>query len=159
MELPPHTPPAEYCSRGHRRVKRCVRLDGACDQNGAMLDQQSHPARFVRLTTVGDVNTARILAARLESEGIEVRIHGDALGPYPMTIGSFAETQLWVLSDRVEEASRLLLDAEINALLPPVDAETDETPRLGMPIELRVVALIVGVVLAALWILRIVAMY
>jgi hypothetical protein len=124
-----------------------------------MLDQQSHPARFVRLTTVGDVNTARILAARLQSEGIEVRLHGDALGPYPMTVGSFAETQLWVLSDRVEEASRLLLDAEINAFLPPVGADTEATSRRSMPIELRVLALIVGLVLAALWVLRIVAVY
>jgi hypothetical protein len=131
-------------------------VDG--DQNGAMLDQQSHPARFVRLTTVGDVNTARILAARLESEGIEVRLHGDALGPYPMTVGSFAETQLWVLSDRVEEASRLLLDAEINAILPPVEMDP-EIDAHGVPIELRVVALIVGVVLAALWVMRIVAVY
>lgn len=126
-----------------------------------MLDQQSHPARFVRLATVGDVNTARILAARLQSEGIEVRIHGDALGPYPMTVGSFAETQLWVLSDRVEEASRLLLDAEIKAILPP--SEPEDTSRIsvgrGTPIELRLVALAIGVVLAVLWVLRIVAVY
>lgn len=124
-----------------------------------MLDQQSHPARFVRLATVGDVNTARILAARLQSEGIEVRLHGDALGPYPMTVGSFAETQLWVLSDRVAEASRLLLDAEIKAFLPPVDAEIEEPTPRGAPIELRVLALVVGLVLAALWVLRIVAVY
>ncbi len=123
-----------------------------------MLDQQSHPARFVRLATVGDVNTARILAARLQSEGIEVRIHGDALGPYPMTVGSFAETQLWVLSDRVEEASHLLLDAEINAVLPPEEPEPDRTHE-GTPFELRIVALVVGVVLAALWVMRLVAVY
>jgi hypothetical protein len=123
-----------------------------------MLDQQSHPARFVRLATVGDVNTARILAARLQSEGIEVRIHGDALGPYPMTVGSFAETQLWVLSDKVEEASHLLLDAEINAVLPSEDPEPGRTHK-GTPFELRLVALIVGVVLAALWVMRLVAVY
>jgi|GEM_PF-939068 len=120
-----------------------------------MLDQQSHAARFVRLTTVGDISTARILAARLESEGIEVRVHGDALGPYPMTVGSFAETQLWVLSDRVNEASHLLLDAEINAILPADSVEDDPAPH-RRPLQLRRVALVVGVVLTALWVMRLV---
>ena len=75
-----------------------------------------------------------------------------------MTVGSIAETQLWVLSDRVDEASHLLLDAEINAVLPPEDPEPDRTHE-GTPFELRIVALVVGVVLAALWVMRLVAVY
>ncbi len=126
-------------------------------QNEVMSDSQ-HSARFVHLTTVGDANTARILAARLRSEGIEVRLHGDAQSIYPVTVGALAETQLWVMSDRVEEASRLLLDAEINDALSPVERSTPAPPQ-GMAMELRVLALGVGVILLALWILRVVAVY
>jgi hypothetical protein len=123
-----------------------------------MIDQQSGPARFVMLTTVGDVATARILAARLQSEGIEVRVHGDSLGPYPVTVGAMAETQLWVMSDRVEDASRLLLDAEINSFMPQLEPEA-EIERHGMPVELRAIALVVGVIVAVLWVLRVIAVY
>ena len=123
-----------------------------------MLDQRNGPARFVHLTTIGDVNTARIIAARLEAEGIEVRLHGDAHSIYPVTVGALAETQLWVLSDRAEEASTLLLDAEIKDVLAPVDPAAGPA-RPGLPLELRLAALVVGAVLLALWILRIVAVY
>lgn len=123
-----------------------------------MIDQQSGPARFVMLTTVGDVATARILAARLQSEGIEVRVHGDSLGPYPVTVGAMAETQLWVMSDRVEDASRLLLDAEINSFMPQLEPDTEDQRR-GMPVELRALALVVGVLIAVLWVLRVIAVY
>lgn len=122
-----------------------------------MLDKRD-PARFVHLTTVGDRNTAEVLAARLRAEGIEVRVHGDALSIYPVTVGALAETQLWVLSDRVDEASTLLLDAELNDVLDPVDRGEMATRR-GLPLELRLAALVVGAVLLGLWILRLVAVY
>lgn len=122
-----------------------------------MLDQHQ-PARFVLLTTVGDVNTARILAARLQSEGIDVRIHGDAQSIYPVTVGALAETQLWVMSDKVEQASTLLLDAEINDTLEPI-ARRDTPRRPGLPLELRLVAFAIGLVLVGLWVLRLLAVY
>ncbi len=122
-----------------------------------MPDSQQ-PARFVHLTTIGDANTARILAARLRSEGIEVRLHGDAQSIYPVTVGALAETQLWVMSDRVEDASRLLLDAEINDALSRIERSAPALPQC-LPIELRLVAVGVGVILLLLWILRIVAVY
>ena len=123
-----------------------------------MLDQHREPARFVHLTTLGDANTARIIAARLEAEGIEVRLHGDAHSIYPVTVGALAETQLWVLSDRADEASTLLLDAEINDVLEPV-GRGDEPPGRGLPLELRIAALGVSAVLVALWVLRLVSVY
>jgi hypothetical protein len=123
-----------------------------------MLDQQKHePARFVHLATVGDPATARILAARLESEGIDVRLHGDGQSIYPMTIGALAETQLWVLSDRLAEASTLLLDAEVNDVLHM--AAQDERSGSGMPLEYKLIALGVGAVLLVLWVLRLLAVY
>ncbi len=109
-------------------------------------------ARYVRVTTVGDLTEARVLAARLRSEGIDVRVHSQALGPYPMTVGQFAEAELWVLSDRVEEANSILLDAEVNSALAPV--EQDPSLRQGMPFEVRAIAAMVGLVLILLWVVR-----
>jgi hypothetical protein len=114
-------------------------------------------SQFVKLTTVGNLNVARILAARLDSEGIEVRIHGAPLGPYPVTVGSMAETQIWVRDDRLAEASEVLLDAEMNDVLEPVERRAP--PLRGAPFEFRIIALVVGVVLAALYVLRVVAVY
>jgi hypothetical protein len=88
-------------------------------------------AHFIPLATVGNLATAHLLAARLDAEGIEVRVHGEAQGPYPMTVGGFATVQLWVLSDRVEEARTILLDAEVNDALAPVELSfpTDAPPE------------------------------
>jgi hypothetical protein len=123
-----------------------------------MLDQRRHPTGFVHLTTVGDATIAQILAAKLRAEGIEVRVHGGAQSVYPVTVGALAEAQLWVLSDRVEEASRLLLDAEINDTLEPI-TRSDRPQPTRTSLELRVVALVVGVVLIGLWVLRLLAVY
>ena len=121
-----------------------------------MLDQQPPAARFVHVATVGDLLEGRVLAARLEAEGIEVRIHSPALGPYPVTVGQMAEAQLWVLSDRVREASEILLDAEVNTALAPV--ESGDRPT-GMPLEIRMIALGVAAIVGALWILRVIRMF
>jgi hypothetical protein len=119
-----------------------------------MLDQPP-AARFVHVATAGDLVEGRVLAARLEAEGIEVRLHSQAFGPYPVTVGEMAETQIWVLSDRVEEASRILLDAEVNTALAPV--ESDSTPSL--PLEFRLIALAVALIVAALWVMRVVRVF
>lgn len=89
-------------------------------------------SRFIRLATVSDLVTARVLAARLESEGIEVRLHGESLGPYRLTVGHWALTELWVPSDRLDEAQRVMLAAEVDAALGVV-AATDGDPgeRVG----------------------------
>ena len=108
--------------------------------------------RYVKLATVGDLIEGRVLAARLQSEGIEARLHSEALGPYPMTVGRLAEVEIWVVSDRIEEAGEVLLDAEVNSALAPADEELPE--RAGTPPELRMVALAVALVLVLLWIVR-----
>jgi len=69
---------------------------------------------FVCLATISDVNLARVAAARLHSEGIDSRIHGESLGPFPVTIGRLAETQLWVLADQQEPARVVLEELGIN---------------------------------------------
>lgn len=75
---------------------------------------------YVCLATIADINLANVAAARLHSEGINSRLHGESLGPFPMTIGRLAETQLWVLTDQRESASLVLADLGI-ACLPPAN--------------------------------------
>jgi hypothetical protein len=113
--------------------------------------------RFVKLATVGTLTEGQVLAARLKAEGIEVRVHSQSFGPYPLTVGEMAETELWVMSDRLSEASTIMLDAEVNTALSP--AEDHEVLDRGFPLELKFTAFAVAAVLAALWILRIVRVY
>ena len=119
---------------------------------------QDRPGHFVKLTTVGDLTTARVLAARLEAEGIDVRTHSEALGPYPVTVGRLAEAELWVMEDRIEDARAIMLDAEVNVALGPADPDSPATAA-GMPLEFRFVALTLGIVLAALWVMRIIRVF
>jgi len=114
-------------------------------------------ARFVRATTVGDLVAGQVLAARLRSEGIEVRLHSEAFGPYPTTVGRLAETELWVPQDRLEEAAQILLDSEVRNALAP--AEPDREPRLPPSLERRVTAVVIGAILLVLWMLRIVRVF
>ncbi len=69
--------------------------------------------RYVCMAKVSDLNLARVAAARLESEGISVRVHGEALGPFPLTVGRLAETQLWVVADQSEAAILILEETGI----------------------------------------------
>lgn len=114
--------------------------------------------RFVPLTRVGDITAASILAALLRSEGIEVRVHSQSFGPYPVTVGQMAETELWVMSDRVEDASEILLDAEVTDAMAAADPEPPEE-RMAAPIEFRLLALAMGLVLFILFALRFARVY
>lgn len=115
----------------------------------------SRASRFVPITTVGDLSRARVLAALLEAEGIEVRLHSESLGPYPVTIGALATAELWVPSDRVEEAGRVLLDAEVDDAFGAVEHEGDDSPML----ELRVVAVAMLVVIVLAVVLRLMRVF
>lgn len=63
---------------------------------------------YACVATVADLNLANVAAARLRSEGFDVRIHGEATGPFPVTIGRLAETQLWVRADNASAAVQVL---------------------------------------------------
>ena len=87
--------------------------------------------------------TARLLVARLQAEGIDARVHGDGLGPYRLTVGELATTEIWVAEDQVPEAREVMLAAEIRALDPVAVPER----RVPMPaIVLGGVALLIVVV-------------
>jgi len=116
------------------------------------------PGRFVKVATVGDITAGNVLAARLRSEGIEVRVHSPSFGPYPVTVGRLAETELWVLADRVEDAASVLLDAEVNDALAPADPEIDHLIP-ARPVDLQIIALILGAIMVALFIVAILRVY
>jgi len=65
--------------------------------------------RFVPLTRAGDRWAAQLLVARLQSEGIVARLSGDSGGPYPVSVGGMATTQVWV-PERMRDAAQAILD-------------------------------------------------
>ena len=69
-------------------------------------------APFVPLLTVGDPNEAQITAARLRAAGIDVRMHGENFGPYPISLGELADTEIWVRADQVDKASAVITNTE-----------------------------------------------
>lgn len=103
--------------------------------------------RFVHLADLGDLLSARVAAAVLEDSGIEVRVHGESLGPYPVTVGRMAVTQLWVRSGDVEEASLVMLESEIEHTLGAELRGGSIVDRGSLP--MRIGALVLAVALVA----------
>ena len=68
---------------------------------------------FVCLAKLADLGSAQVAAARLASEGIETRLHGEALGPFPVTVGGLAITQVWVQADQAQPATEILTELGI----------------------------------------------
>ena len=103
--------------------------------------------QFVHLADVGDLVSARVCVAVLGSEGIEARVHGEALGPYPVTVGRMAVTQIWVQESAVERAQELMLEAEIEHALGAEVRGGAIADREALP--MKVIALLVAGLLAA----------
>ncbi len=78
--------------------------DSHQDDTGAELEAD----RYEQLVVIGDPTEATLLAARLRSEGIAVRTHGEAFGPYPVQVGGLAEVEIWVDVDRLEDARQIV---------------------------------------------------
>ncbi len=97
---------------------------------------------FVLLARMSDVLAARITAARLESEGVAVQLKGESLGPYRLTVGAMAVTELWVPEASLERARRVMLEAEVDEILGGAEPESR-----GAPEPRWVVASIAGAVL------------
>jgi hypothetical protein len=69
------------------------------------------PGPFVLLTTLADPAAAELCAALLRSAGIESRLRGESLGPYRLTIGNMAATQVWVPAAEAEDAQDVIEDS------------------------------------------------
>jgi hypothetical protein len=70
------------------------------------------PSRMVHVRTVPTSFHARVIAARLGSDGIVTQLRGNVGGPYP-----FGEVSIWVGEDDADEAAELLLADEVEAAL------------------------------------------
>jgi hypothetical protein len=102
--------------------------------------------QFVHLADVGDLVSARVCAAVLGADGIEVRLHGESLGPYPVTVGRMAVTQVWVAERDRERAQQLMVEAEIDHAMGTEVRGGAIADREALPMKL--VALILAGILA-----------
>jgi hypothetical protein len=76
-----------------------------------------------RLTTLQGSFRAHVVAARLEDEGFDVELRGAVDGPYALTVGDMARIDVFVPSDQVDDASMVLLVAEVD------EADYDDLDR------------------------------
>jgi len=69
------------------------------------------------LTWVAGVFRAQVLAARLESEGIDAQLRGALANPYGLTVGDMARVDVYVPEDQLDDAKYVLLADEVDATL------------------------------------------
>ena len=108
------------------------------------------------LTTAPNVFAARVVAARLGSEGILWELRGNVDGPYPM-----GAVQVLVSTSELGDARELLLADEIDAIeTSGADDEDDDgsNPSLAAPVALWMV-LVAIVAVPALSLGRIIVGY
>jgi hypothetical protein len=70
-----------------------------------------------QLTWVSGSSAAHLLAARLQSEGIDVQLRGAVDAPYGLTVGPMARVDLYVPEDQLEDASLVMLAGEVDQVL------------------------------------------
>jgi hypothetical protein len=116
----------------------------------AVTNQGEGRSALRRVAVVGDAMTARVQVALLESAGIVAHLRGEALGPYPMTVGRFAEVEIWVAESDMEDAAAMLGGTGRHAS--PSGPTEAKSPSLVSPALAIAVALVLGlaVVLAAM---------
>jgi hypothetical protein len=80
------------------------------------------------LTTVHGAFTAHVLAARLQSEGIDVELRGAVGSPYGLTVGDMARVDLYVPEDQMDDARLVLLASEIDSVMALPDPAVEDRP-------------------------------
>jgi hypothetical protein len=110
------------------------------------------PEPFVLLATLSDPAAADLCAALLRSEGIDSRLRGESLGPYRLTIGDMAATQVWVPLSRLDDARSLVLEGNLGEveLAKPGDPAPALPEARWSPLAVVLGALLAGL---ALWLL------
>jgi hypothetical protein len=94
------------------------------------------------LTTVQGEFRARVLEARLASEGIPADLKGAIGGPYGLTVGDLARVDVYVDARDVDDAALCLLAAEADAAV-----EGDSVPhRTRWPVWVVAAALVLSAV-------------
>jgi hypothetical protein len=67
---------------------------------------------WVPAASVGDDETANLMAGFLEAQDIPAVVEGPSTTPFPEDLGAFGMSRVMVPPDRVEEARRLLAERE-----------------------------------------------
>ncbi len=102
---------------------------------------------MTRLTSVYGSFRARVMAARLEDEGFDVQLRGALDSPYRLTVGEMARVDVYVPSEQFDDASLVLLVAEVDEADEILD--DDRPPRYVRPLPMALAgALILFVLLA-----------
>jgi Putative prokaryotic signal transducing protein len=89
-----------------------------------------------QLTWVSGSFPAHLLAARLQSEGIDVQLRGALNAPYGFTVGEMARVDLYVPEDQLDDARLVMLASEVDAALaaPREWAGADSAPPRRWPL-------------------------
>lgn len=107
------------------------------------------------LTSVGGSFTAKVIVARLESEGIDCELRGAIDSPYALTMGDMARVDIYVPDEQLDDARMVLLVDEVDSsLLAPSRPDPDDAPPGARRIRWRVVAAVFVLVAALTPLLR-----
>ena len=74
---------------------------------------------MTKLTSAYGAFEARVVEARLRSEGFDVELRGALHSPYGLTVGDMARVDVYVPAAQVEDASLVLLADEADSALEP----------------------------------------
>src|SRR6202011_3832655 len=102
-----------------------------------------------QLTSVSGSFSAHLVAARLQSEGIDVQLRGALHGPYGLTVGDMARVDVFVPEDQLDDARLVMLASEVDQVLAaPREWAGDETRRFRRrwPLWVALVLLLLVVV-------------
>lgn len=105
---------------------------------------------LVLLTSTTNAFEGHVIQARLQSEGVDAELRGAVGGgPYPFTVGTMGEVQVYVPSDQLDDAQLVMLATEVDS---SVGSESSPTPmtRTDVWVIAAVLAVIVIVTVARL---------
>lgn len=104
---------------------------------------------MVHLVSVGTAFHARVIAARLGSDGILTELRGAVDGPYP----GMGEVRVYVGADDAAVARELLLADEVESAFDP---EPDDVVPYRVPLLATWVAVLAVVAVASTWMARVI---
>ena len=73
--------------------------------------------QMTRLTSVSGSFSAHLVAARLHSEGIDVRLRAPSTAPIDLTVGDMARVDVFVPDDQLDDARLVMLATEVDQVL------------------------------------------
>jgi Putative prokaryotic signal transducing protein len=98
------------------------------------------------LTWVSGSFSAHVVAARLQSEGIDVELRGAIDSPYGLTVGDMARVDVYVPEDQLDDARMVLLIDEVDATLTtPRDWDAPTRRKLRWPYWAALVVMVVAI--------------